>query len=76
MATITGLAASDVVAFQGVESTYNITQTTNAAGAKITEVTTNGTGGYAASVTFNGWHQAMTFADPANGYAAGPIQHI
>jgi hypothetical protein len=76
-ANVTGLTSNDVVDFQGIESDYNITQTTKAPGAKITVVTANQSeGGYGASVTFNGWHQAVTFADPANGYAAGAVQHI
>jgi hypothetical protein len=61
-ANITGFGAKDVIAFQGIESDYNITKTTNAAGHDITIIAANQSeGGYAASVTIVGWHDAATF---------------
>jgi hypothetical protein len=76
-ANITGFGAKDYIAFQGVESDYNIVKTTTATGQHITTVTANQSeGGFAASVTIVGWHDMATFADPAHGYAAGPVVYI
>jgi hypothetical protein len=77
-ANVTGWSATkDVIAFQGIQSDYNIVKTANAAGHDITIVTANQSeSGYAASVTIVGWHDAATFADPAHGYSAGPVVYI
>jgi len=77
-ANITGWnATTDVIAFQGIQSDYNIVKTTTATGQHITTVTANQSeGGFAASVTIVGWHDMATFANPAHGYAAGPVVYI
>jgi len=68
-ATITGLKSADLVAFELPQSNYTIQQTTDAAGDKITKIVGSANGGYFASVTMNGWHDAVTFSgDPSIHY--------